>query len=438
MFYHENKRKEYLDSLKKNGETIKNHQFRYQGNARHQAPVYRIRLDHLIFNQFNARIADELKTYQSVALGEDHPYDEALEEKIKDILWNQGGKNQETLDDIKEAGQTTPGVVTADGVIVSGNRRAMLLSRLKMEYFEGVILDEAYEGNKTLIVRLEASLQHNKVSEQDYSATAKQFSVYTMRKEHNLDWDEISSDMNESITKIKMYYEEMITMLEYLSLIGTPNVYTNLRITGTKGTKEEAFRETNKNYKKMLGSNASMQLEWPYTDDDADKYKEIMYDYIRAYNLGAPANFRKIGPGQGLKKGILSNEKLFKEFYEKHISITHPATHILKTLAEYAELPECENLEPREIAERRESDWIKDTDEALLKNYEDFVVRIDEVNKDNEPAEKLRKVFDILQSIDSIEELNLAPDMLLLKNHVSEISSIIKEIEHTIGIDTSR
>ena len=104
-----------------------------------------IRLDHLIFNQFNARIADELKTYQASALGEDHEYNEALEDKIKDILWSQGGKNKETEADLKKKGQLEPGVVTADGVIVSGNRRAMLLSRLNQEYFEGVILDEAYD-----------------------------------------------------------------------------------------------------------------------------------------------------------------------------------------------------------------------------------------------------------------------------------------------------
>ena len=244
MFYSAEKRKAFLDKIKKDEKplTNKNLQFEYDGNPMHSPPVYRIKLDYLIFNQYNARIADELKTYQAVDLGDDKDYNEDLEEKIKDILWNQGGKNVATLESMDKAGQITPGVVTADGIIVSGNRRAMLLSRLNKEYFEGVILDEAHDGNKTMIALLEARLQHKNIGAQDYSATAKQFAVYQMHKELNIDWPEIADSQNESVTKVKQYYEEMVTMLDYLNSIGTPNVYTNLRILGTKGTKEETFR----------------------------------------------------------------------------------------------------------------------------------------------------------------------------------------------------
>ena len=208
MIYTTEKRKAYLDHVKNNSKSLSWMQFEYDGNPMHKAPVYKIKLDYLIFNQFNARIADELKTYQAVGLGEDQEYNEALEEKIKKILWEQGGKNKATLEDIKLKGQMEPGVVTADGVIVSGNRRGMLLSELDREYFEGVILDEAYDGNKTLIVRLEASLQNRVIGPPQFTLERKQLEVYTMRKVYNMSWEEISYAMNETESKLKQYFEK--------------------------------------------------------------------------------------------------------------------------------------------------------------------------------------------------------------------------------------
>ena len=423
MFYSAEKRKAYLDELKKNSTPIKEHPFEYDGNPRHKGKVFKIRLDHLIFNQFNARIADELKTYQASALGEDHEYNEALEDKIKDILWSQGGKNKETEADLKKKGQLEPGVVTADGVIVSGNRRAMLLSRLNQEYFEGVILDEAYDGNKTMIVRLEASLQHRVVGSQEYGATAKQFAVYTMKEDHKLECSEIAEDMNETIPKVKQYYDEMKTMLEYLKIIGTPHVYTNLRIQGNKGTKEETFRETNKHYNKMIGDKASLKLDWGYTEEDADKYKEIMYDYIRAYNLGAPALYRRIGPGTIKQKGILSNQVIFNDFYEEHKKITNPVTEKLESFEEYADQPENDGLDPKQIADKRESKWIKDVGEGLLKNYQKYVEKIDALHREVEPEDKINKALSNLEGISS-DDLLAIKESPNLENVLTQLNSI--------------
>jgi len=443
MFYTAEKRKAKLDEIRNNPrEEVKNKSlpFEYNGNPRYEAKVYKIPLEYLIFNQFNARIADELKTYQAIGVGDDREYNEALEQKIKDILWEQGGKNQITLTDLKKRGQNVPGVVTADGVIVSGNRRAMLLSRLKEEgesntYFIAAILDEAYDGNKKMIVRLEARLQHTEIGTQDYGATAKQFSVFNMRKNLNLDWKEIASDMAESENKVKQYYEEMITMLDYLAVIGTPNVYTNLRIRGTKGTKEEAFRQTNSNYKNMIGANAKLKLDWPYDDNTADQYKEVMYDYIRAYNLSDTSNFRKIGPGSAKdKKGFLANEKIWNEFYESHIKITHPATTKLKDFDEYASMPECKGLDPKQIAEKRESEWEKQTSNALKNNFEKFEERINSINRENEPGERIRLALSHLKLInhEEIKLLNEIPNNSTILDQLNEIEKKIKEIHKEI------
>ena len=436
MFYPAEKRKNYLKDLRINGTKEEGKfGFTYKGDPRFKGDVYKVKLDHLIFNQFNTRIYTELKTFQSEALGEIHEYDQALEDKIKNILWAQGGKNQITLESLKKKGQEKPGVVTADGVIVSGNRRAMLLSKAGIEEFKAVILDEAYDGNRKMVDMLEASLQNDDVGQQEYSATAKQQAVYNFYETHKLDWPEILPLMpvGETIAKIKSYYEEYVLMLDYLETIGTPNILTNLRINGGKGTKEEAFRETNKNYKRMIGNNATLTLDWAYDEEDADKYKEIMYDYIRAYNLGAPANYRKIGPGTGRLKGILSNEALFKEFYQKHIEITHPVTQKLKDLSVYSDLPECENLEPQEVANRRESDWTEEVSDKMEKNFDDFVIQVEALQREQEPAEKIRKALELLQDIPPFDEplaMNLnSGDPKLVNNQLSEIKDIVEDLK---------
>jgi len=426
-------RKAHLQDLKANGTREPGKlAFTYKNNPRFEGDIHKVKLDHLIFNQFNTRIFTELKTYQSNALGEVHEYDEALEDKIKDILWAQGGINQLTLDDLSRRGQIKAGVVTADGVIVSGNRRAMLLLKAGVEEFKAVILDESYDGNRKLIDMLEASLQNDDVGQEKYSAIAKQQAVWNFYENHKLDWPEILPLMGheETIPKIKMYYEEYILMLDYLVTIGTPNILTNLRIRGEKGTKEEAFRETNKNYKRMIGNNANLGLDWAYDEDDADKYKEIMYDYIRAYNLGAPANFRKIGPGASNKKGILSNEDLFKEFYAKHIEITHPATQSLKDLSEYADLPECESLEPDELANRRESDWTEEVSDEMLRNFDEFVAKVEALAREKEPAERIRKALELLEGLGPLENLKDSENPALVKDQVNEIDNIIRDIKN--------
>ena len=73
--------------------------------------------------------------------------------EIKDWIFEQNPiKNRETIKDIKEKGQQTPGLITADGLIINGNRRFTLIQKIydetkettKFANFRTVILDEVF------------------------------------------------------------------------------------------------------------------------------------------------------------------------------------------------------------------------------------------------------------------------------------------------------
>src|SRR3546814_20548516 len=86
-------------------------------------------------------------------------YDEDLHHLIEELLWQSAvPRNKATLLDLKDKGQQRPGIVSLDGVIIDGNRRAMLLRRLEKttgikQHFDAIILPHAYADNQEAMVR---------------------------------------------------------------------------------------------------------------------------------------------------------------------------------------------------------------------------------------------------------------------------------------------
>ena len=66
-------------------------------------------------------------------------------------------KNEQTIASLNKMGQQTAAVVTADGVVVGGNRRLCCFHRTnpKLNFMECVILDKKYSENKSALLILE-------------------------------------------------------------------------------------------------------------------------------------------------------------------------------------------------------------------------------------------------------------------------------------------
>jgi hypothetical protein len=69
-------------------------------------------------------------------------------------------RNKRTKADLEKYGQKKVGIITRDGVIIDGNRRATLLNQIdKFGYFRAIILDVTSTQDPLEIEKLETSYQ---------------------------------------------------------------------------------------------------------------------------------------------------------------------------------------------------------------------------------------------------------------------------------------
>ena len=96
--------------------------------------VYKVPLDLLRLRKENGRISSSVKTYERVT-GPLEGRDSQAQAVLQKFLRN---KDPEKTDDLKRLlraeGQRDPGIITADGFLINGNRRKVALSELRDEF----------------------------------------------------------------------------------------------------------------------------------------------------------------------------------------------------------------------------------------------------------------------------------------------------------------
>lgn len=106
---------------------------KYQGTTK-TFNVYRIPLECLVYNVENGRISSLVKSYTKEHCQLD-PSNEEDAKRIEEFLFSSSEeRNKKTKEDLIANGQLEPGIITADGVIVDGNRRASLLRSIYLNH----------------------------------------------------------------------------------------------------------------------------------------------------------------------------------------------------------------------------------------------------------------------------------------------------------------
>ena len=94
-------------------------------------PVYSVPLDLLRFRKENGRISSSVKTHERL-VGPLDPADSAAQNRLRQFLRD---KDPEKTDELKRLlradGQREPGIITADGFLINGNRRKVALDELR-------------------------------------------------------------------------------------------------------------------------------------------------------------------------------------------------------------------------------------------------------------------------------------------------------------------
>lgn len=216
--------------------------------------VYRIPIDNLLYNKKNGRIA----TYVSQFIDEGKEFPEKDNDKFNTIIEEYIQKSnpealRNTKANIKIMSQTEPAVVTAEGVILDGNRRFTALRQLSREgsgaefnFLEAVILENDAYTEKD-IKRLELNLQHAIESKVDYNPIDRLVDIYRdLIKEGGMfTIEEYATDTQMSIKKVNEEIALAKLMLEYLEFIGQSKKFYIAREQKIDGPIREIYKIIN-------------------------------------------------------------------------------------------------------------------------------------------------------------------------------------------------
>jgi len=125
-------------------------------NERQILDVFQIDLSWLVYNPYNGRISSYVKSYEKehgIRLDSANPNHARI---IEEFLWNSNlPRNQKSEQSLRDQGQMKYGIVTKDGFIIDGNRRASILNKIYRDegkspgyFFAGVCVKSCGIGVK--------------------------------------------------------------------------------------------------------------------------------------------------------------------------------------------------------------------------------------------------------------------------------------------------
>lgn len=369
----------------KNRTDLLNHEIMWEKQLKTEK-VYNIPLSFLIYNKYNGRILSRTKSLekQNQAINVETEEGRDLIEKL---LWESKiDRNKKTELSIREFGQQKVGIITKDGVIIDGNRRAMLLNKVdRTGYFKAIVLPVTLDENPIEIERLETTYQMGEDEKLGYNPIekylkAKQiFDKLTPKISETEAIKSISDWMGETEGEIRKYLDTMAVMDEYLEYLEYDGIYTQL------DSREDQFLSLTKWLNTFYGESSKKAFDG-YTDSDVDDLKIIAFDYLRFRNEYDGKEFRNLAEGNS-DKHFFGDKEIWKSFSSKH-------NEIIRKLPKEPEIDfNSTNLEKHLNARDKlffESSIFENDTSAFLENLNDHKYLVG-YNKAAEEPEKLIK-----------------------------------------------
>ncbi len=239
--------------------------------------VYKIPLDYLIYNKYNGRILSRTKSLESQGQQIDAETETGKQLIEKLLMEANPSRNKQTLESITKLGQEKVGIITKDGIIIDGNRRAMLLRRSgKYDYFKTVVLDVTLEENPTEIEKLETIYQMGEDEKLGYNAIEKYLKAKGLRQ-RNITVEKIADWMGETKGTIEEYLAVMATMDDYLDYLGYTGVYTQL------DDREDLFIYLTKWTKNFYGEFRDVHFSHVQAAKDSEERIDLGSENLKAY-----------------------------------------------------------------------------------------------------------------------------------------------------------
>jgi len=376
--------------------------------------VFNIPLEYLIYNKYNGRILSRTKSLEKQNQIIDVESDNGRS-IIEKLLWDsKEDRNKKTEASIKEFGQQKVGIITRDGVIIDGNRRAMLLNRVdRLGVFKAIVLPVTLEENPIEIERLETSYQMGEDEKLGYNPIekylkAKQIFDKLIPKISEKDAIKSIADwMGERESTVKEYLDVINKMDEYLQYLEYDGIYTQL------DGREDQFLSLTKWLDNFYGENSKRAFDG-YKDDDVDDLKTIAFDYLRFRNEYDGKEFRNLAEGNS-DKHFFGDKKIWKSFSSKHYEI-------INSLPKEADVDFNSNNLTKHLNSRDkiffENSKLGQENSAFLENLNDHKYNIG-YNKAGDEPEKLIKRAS--QTFDAIKTNHKAFSQPEIQNLVEEL-----------------
>ncbi|MCL2797555.1 MAG: hypothetical protein FWD58_05835 [Firmicutes bacterium] len=391
--------------------------------------AYQIPLDYLTYNPYNGRIGSLVKSYerQSHVLDANEPNDV---KKIESFLMeSKPDANKKTRQSLLDDHQRVHGIVTADGIIIDGNRRACLLNSIRhddsiapnqkqhCEYFVAIILP--IDADKKEILRLETSFQMGEDAKVDYNPIEKYLKCQDLKDEGFTD-REIAQLMGDSETNIKMYLRVLTLMNEYLETYGYSGIYTLL------DKNEDSFQKLDQALKAYdAGGVPNM---WDYDPQiDVPTLKLIAFDYIRSgFDQTDFRDIIKKPTSANKSSSFFASKDIWEGFRDRHFSVTdgineEPVEDLI------------ENVPTGDITRKlkaRDNAWKKQVQGVLQDNYASNKDRLNNKQAADNPIKLLQKALEALKSVDITQasfkqNRDVADCLEKIKNLIAEYQELL-------------
>ncbi len=397
---------------------------RYKGATREEI-VWRIPLDYLIYNKYNGRIGSDVLSYekQNGELNTELNSDREIIERF--LYESKVDRNKTTMDSLLKIGQQRYGIVTSDGIIVDGNRRAMLLNRLfhkhdelgytygqveHCKYFFAIILpDDAEEKD---IQQLETIYQMGEDDKLDYNPIEKYLKCKELKRLGFSEKD-IAGFMSEDESQIKKWIKILDLMEDYLEEYDYDGIYTRLEKTEGPFVDLANYLDAYKN------RGARARTDWAYTDSDISDLKLVCFDYIRARYEGK--EFRDIAK-TGKDGSIFFFKDLWEDFLKQHQENTPTDEETVEELRQ-----RCPSEDLSLLLKQRDNAWVELAKGHLKGNLNRFSRRLEDKRDANKPADLIERALSALQSVDC-EQSSFTEDPHI-EEMIKEISKITWEMK---------
>ena len=358
--------------------------------------VFEIPLDYLVFNHLNDRFASKRREYLAESKKEFIADSEEFQNLISKFIWDTNIKrNKDTLQDILINKQQVHGVITLDGRIIDGNRRARTLQEIyyseegtfkninkdDFKYFKAVVLPGTIDDND--IQLLETMLQMGVDEKVDYNPIEKYLKVNKLKEDIGLSYKEIASRIksidNEKDASDMDYIYKL--MLEYLLYIDAPEKFSFVE------KMEDHFIKLSKTLKYYSAGNYN--VNWNPSDVDIEELKAIAFNYIRAGYEGK--HFRKLMGGQRDQSGVFANQDVWNKFKNKHNGLIDDVYHQIS--------PKNKNKDFENL-EERESFYVNKVKSALRNHLDAGIEALNNKKNSNKPRQLSEEALSKLDSID--------------------------------------